>query len=149
MEHISIAVAGDDDASDLEALADWLAAEPDLRGLIKVARPVPRPHELGAVVDVLVAAVSTGGAVSVLAGSLKTFLSQPRGAKVRIVVTRADGSTIELDADRVKVTAVGELTDKLLGTDRSSDAASARRSLAAADQFAATDQLPATDHDES
>ena len=76
--------------------------------------------------DVLVAAVGAGGAVSVLAASLKTFFAQPRGAKVRIVVTRADGSRLEVDADRVKADSVAELAARLLGADEGSKSIESR-----------------------
>jgi hypothetical protein len=121
VERISIAVDGAGDSAgstDLEALAEWFAAEPELRGSVKTAPVVPGPGELGAVADVLVATLGAGGAVSVLAASLKAFFSQPRGAKVRIVLTRTDGSRIELDADRVKVASVPELTAQLVAADR-------------------------------
>jgi len=115
VERISIAVDGADDAADLEALGQWLAAEPQLRGLIKTVPATPRPDELGTAADALVMAVGAGGAVSVLAASLKTFFAQPRGAKVRLVVTRADGSRIELDADRLRQSSVAGLAEQVLG----------------------------------
>lgn len=63
---------------------------------------VPVAGELGAAVEVLVAAVGSGGAVSVLAASLKAFLAQPRRSDVTIVLTAADGRRVEIDAKRVR-----------------------------------------------
>lgn len=114
MEHFAISVDGTDDNADLEALTRWFADEPDLRGLVKPAPAVPSQHELGAVTDILMATFGAGGAGAVFAGSLKTFFAQPRGAKVRLVWTRPDGTKLELDADRVKRFSVTELTEQML-----------------------------------
>jgi hypothetical protein len=114
MERVAISVEGSDRLEDLEALAAWFDQEPELRGLVKSAAAVPGAGELGALTDVLIAAVSGGGAVSVLAASLKTFFSQPRGAKVHLIVTLADGTRLELDADRVARASVPELTRQLV-----------------------------------
>lgn len=59
------------------------------------------PGELGAVTDVLIVALGTGGTASVLASSLRTFLAQPRRSDVRITVQAPDGSRVEVDAKRV------------------------------------------------
>lgn len=101
----------------MEALAAWFGDEPELHGLIEQADAAPSGGELGAVPDTLVAAVGSGGAVTALAASLKGFFGQTRGAKVRLVVTRPDGTKVELDADRVKRKSVPELTAQVLGTD--------------------------------
>ena len=117
MERVAISAKGPGQAKDLESLVVWLDLEPQLRGLIKPAAAVPAAGELGALADTLVAAVGSGGAVSVLAASLRAFFSQPRGARVRLTVTREDGTKFELDADRVARRSVPELARQLLGTD--------------------------------
>lgn len=122
MDQIEISVTESSQVEDLEALDQWLRDEPDLRGLVKRAEAVPNPGELGAFSDALVAALGTGGAISVLASSLKVFFSQPRGARVHLTVTRADGTKAELDADRVRPKSVPELTRLLLGTEADADA---------------------------
>jgi hypothetical protein len=85
----------------LEELSDWLRQEPGLRGRVEWQAAAPGPGQLGALAEVLVAAVGGGGAVSVLASSLMVFLSQPRHADVRIVVSGPDGRWVEVDAKRV------------------------------------------------
>lgn len=117
MERVAISFEGSDRVEDLEALVAWFGEEPELRGLIKPAAAVPDAGELGALPDALLAAVGAGGAVSVLARSLKAFFSQPRGAKVRLTVTRIDGTRVEVDADRVARRSVPELARELLGAD--------------------------------
>jgi hypothetical protein len=116
VEIVEITVQGPERLADLEALVAWFGDEPDLRGLIRQADAVPTGGELGAVPDTLVAAVGSGGAVTALAASLTGFFGQTRGAKVRLVVTRPDGTKVELDADRVKRKSVPELTAQVLGT---------------------------------
>lgn len=117
VERVAISVEGSVQVEDLESLAAWFDEEPELRGLIKPAGVVPDPGELGALTDALLAALGSGGAVSVLAASLKAFFSQPRGAKVRLTVTREDGTRFELDADRVARRSVPELARQLLSAD--------------------------------
>lgn len=96
-----LSVEGEDRAEGLAELADWLRREPDLRGLVRPLAATPAPGELGAVTDVLVAAVGSGGALSALAASIKVFLTLPRRSDVRIVIRSPDGSSVELDAKRV------------------------------------------------
>ncbi|MFI9788920.1 hypothetical protein ACIHEI_36225 [Kitasatospora sp. NPDC051984] len=104
MSDLRLSVAGGDsiDAIDeLADLADWLRHEPELRGLVAFADPEPGPGELGALADALVVAVGSGGALTVLAASLRAYLSQPRKSDVRIVV-RAEERSVTVDAKRVK-----------------------------------------------
>lgn len=98
---VMLSVEGDDPAGGLEELSDWLARESELRGLITSAPPVPAPGELGVAAEALVAAVGGGGAISVLAASLKTFLTLPRRSDLRIVLSAPDGRRVEIDAKRV------------------------------------------------
>jgi hypothetical protein len=69
--------------------------------MIKPASAGPAPGELGVAADVLVAAVGSGGAISVLAASLKAFLVLPRRTDLRIVLSAPDGHKVEIDAKRV------------------------------------------------
>jgi hypothetical protein len=85
----------------LEELSEWLGQEPELRGLVSVQCSPAQAGQLGPLAEVLVAAVGAGGALSVLMGSLKVFLSQPRHTDVRIVVSTPDGRRVEIDAKRV------------------------------------------------
>jgi hypothetical protein len=98
---VRLSVAGVDQVEELHDLASWLGGESELRGRVKRIGPAPAPGELGATADILVAAVSGGGAVSVLVGSLLAYLSQPRHSDVRITVEGPEGRRVELDAKRV------------------------------------------------
>ena len=98
---MQLSVEGDEPVEGLADLSDWLHQESELRGLVAYGDAVPKPGELGALSDVLMVAVGSGGTLSVLATSLKVFLAQPRRSDVRIVVTAPDGGRVELDAKRV------------------------------------------------
>ena len=98
---VRISVVGGNPAGDLESLETWFQGEPELAGQVRLSAPVPRAGELGALADVLVAAVSSGGALSVLAASLHAWLSRPSRSDVRIRVQGDAGRVVEIDADRV------------------------------------------------
>ncbi|MGW3202137.1 effector-associated constant component EACC1 [Streptomyces sp. NPDC001118] len=100
MSSLRLSVTGDDSIDELTDLADWLQHEPELRGLITFADPEPGPGELGALADALAVAVGSGGVLTVLAASLRAYVSQPRKSDVRILV-RAQGRSVTVEAKRV------------------------------------------------
>lgn len=85
----------------LESLSDWLRKEPELRGRMTTHVRSPAAGEMGPVTDVVAIAVGSGGALTILATSLKTWFAQPRRSDVRIKVRSANGRTVEIDAKRV------------------------------------------------
>ncbi len=95
-----------EDGDVLRSLLDWLQQEDTLRGRVRAARTPVRPGEMGALDTALVVALSSGGAGTVLAASVSTWLSQSRRADVTLTVTAEDGRHIELDARRVRDPAV-------------------------------------------
>ncbi|MEU8465168.1 hypothetical protein [Streptomyces sp. NPDC029003] len=97
-----LSVRGGDPVCDLGELDEWLAGEPELRGRVRPRPAQPGSRELGASSDVLIAAIGSGGVISVLAGSLHAFLGRPRGSDVRISVSTPDGRSVELEAQRVE-----------------------------------------------
>lgn len=102
MSEVRLSVVADDAVDALAQLSSWLRQEPDLRGRVSFAAEDPRPGVLGSSTDALVVAVGGGGAISVLAASLKTFLSLPRRSDVRIKIHEtSNGRTVELDVKRV------------------------------------------------
>ena len=112
---VRISCIGGDRADGVESLSDWLRGEPELAGRLRVAGPAPGEGELGALADVLVVAVGSGGALSVLAASLKAWLAQPRRSDVRIRVQHDGGETVEIDANRVGGKHVDALIRQALG----------------------------------
>lgn len=95
-----ISLVGGERGVELESLGDWLRGEPELAGRVEITGSGPGEGELGALGDALVVAVGSGGALSVLAASLKAWLSQPRRSDFRIRVQGPDGHAVEISADR-------------------------------------------------
>jgi hypothetical protein len=121
MKCVTISVKDAEPLADLEALTEWFDLEPELRGLVKPADAVPGVGELGALSDALIAAVGSGGAVTALAASLTALFSQQRWAKLHLLITRTDGTRVELDADQVSRKSVPELTELLLHAEPDGD----------------------------
>lgn len=96
-----LSVEGDDPVKDLEELSSWLRRERELHGRVHFAEHPPAPGELGSVATVLSVALGAGGALSVLAASLRVWFAQPRGSDVRVEVRGADGRSVKIDAKRV------------------------------------------------
>lgn len=112
---IRISADGADRVAYLESLSDWLRAEPELQGRVRVANAEPREGELGGLMDAVVVAAGSGGTLSVLASALKAWLSRPHGTDVRIVRVESDKSKVEIDAHRLDRAAADELIRKALG----------------------------------
>jgi Effector Associated Constant Component 1 len=112
---VRISCVGGGSAAGVESLSDWLRGEPELAGRLRVAGPAPGEGELGALADVLMVAVGSGGTLSVLAASLKAWLAQPRRSDVRIRVQRDGGETVEIDANRIDDERVDALIRQALG----------------------------------
>lgn len=111
---VRISVVGGDRQSGLESLDDWLRTDPGLAGPVQVAGAEPKKEELGTLTDALVVAVSSGGALSVLATSLSVWLSHPRRSDFKIRLQGGDGRAIEIDAERVKTSDVEALLRQTL-----------------------------------
>lgn len=107
----------DGDHAALESLDDWLRRERELAGLVTFATRRPRVGELGSLGEALIVAVSSGGTVSVLAASLKAWISLPRHSDVRIRVQGPDGRLVELDADRVSGERIDDLIRQVLASE--------------------------------
>lgn len=118
---IRISLVDGDQAAGLESLADWLHGEPELAGRVSVAGTEPRAGELGALVDALVVSVGSGGALSVLAASLKGWLLQPRRSGVRIRVQGETGRVVEVVGENIDDQHVEALVRQALGDAASED----------------------------
>lgn len=89
-----IRVAGGTDG-DLNALHDWLNSEDEFRGRVGLAEGVIGESELGSLSEVLTVAFSAGGAGSVLAVSLITWL-KTRQTTAKITV-ESEGRSVTFD----------------------------------------------------
>jgi hypothetical protein len=84
-----------DVGGELAALGEWLQGEDELRGRIRTVHSAIGETELGPVVELLTVALGTGGAGTVLASSLKTWLLTRR-TTAKIIVKSA-GRSVTLD----------------------------------------------------
>ncbi|MGK5682058.1 effector-associated constant component EACC1 [Actinoplanes sp. URMC 104] len=98
---VTISVAAGGDADDLRALRSWLAGEPELRGRVSARETATRPDTLGPVLETLLVALGPGGAAAALVTGLVSWLRQ-RNSDVTVRVERADGSSFEVSAQRVR-----------------------------------------------
>lgn len=80
---------------ELADLSEWLGDEEELRGRVRAIRGPVGDTELGPVTEVLTIALGAGGAGTVLASSLKTWL-MTRRTTAKITVKSA-GRSITLD----------------------------------------------------
>jgi Effector Associated Constant Component 1 len=89
----------DADRDDLTSLLRWLNDEDSLRGTIELTPRHTPDGRLGVPVELLTVALGGGGAGSVLASSLKTWLQNHR-TSVKLTV-KAKGRTIVLELNNI------------------------------------------------
>jgi hypothetical protein len=94
----SLAVRGErDDVAAVSALRQWLSDEPEFRGRITAGDAEMSDGDMGAVVDVLVVAVGSGGALTMLVNSISAWLRQRR-SEVEVELTTSTGETVRIKA---------------------------------------------------
>lgn len=91
--NVELTVGGPGSLDELKNLEDWLLDDPELAGC-PITRPAgsPAPGEMGALSDVLVVALGSGGAGATLAGSLSVWL-RTRVGDVTLRVRTPQGET--------------------------------------------------------
>lgn len=102
----------DSDAGDLAA---WLADEDELRGCVRRVPAAVPAGTLGAGLSQLAVSLASGGTATALASTVIAWLRR-RNGPVTVRVSRPDGSTIEVRADRVhemSADALGVLADQM------------------------------------
>ncbi len=82
---------------EIAALVEWLGGEDELRGRIRAVHGLIGDTELGSVTELLTVALGAGGAGTVLASSLKTWLVTRRTA-AKITVKSA-GRSVTFDIE--------------------------------------------------
>lgn len=100
---LTITVQGSPEGSAIESLVDWLRPEPEFRGRIRESTRSLTGGEMGGAVDALVVAVGSGGVLTVLASTLRSWLQQPRHKDIRITIENGHGS-VDIDAKRISST---------------------------------------------
>ncbi|MEU4244069.1 hypothetical protein [Actinoplanes sp. NPDC026619] len=98
---VQIVLAGAADPDELATLHQWLAGEPELRGRVTSRHAPPLPGTLGPVLEALLVAIGPGSTAAALGAALVTWVRGRRG-QVSVIVTRADGTTVTLEAKRVR-----------------------------------------------
>lgn len=91
-------------SGELESLYDWLRADAEIGAAVGQRKRPPREGEMGSLADVLIVAVGSGGAITVLASLLKAWVLQPRHARVRLRLENSSNGNkaMEVDADRMR-----------------------------------------------
>jgi Effector Associated Constant Component 1 len=85
---------------DVESLVRWLDGEAQLRGRVSARMAAPGPGEMGAGTEALIVALGSGGAVSVLIGSLSGWLrTRP---PTTIEIEDGSGHRISISSDSME-----------------------------------------------
>src|SRR4051794_3588974 len=104
---ISAYASGELSDSELRELRDWLARDQPRPAQLAFISSPAEPGTMGPVADTLQVAVGTGGAITVLAGSIATWLST-RKQDISLRLVRQDGESLELSGRVVQPEAVIE-----------------------------------------
>ncbi|MER6029925.1 hypothetical protein [Streptomyces sp. NPDC001851] len=99
-ERLVVEVAGDRAADELRSLRDWLVAEEELRGRVRLELSPPAPGALGSLVAALTVALGPGGVATAAASVLISWLRRRTG-DVSVKVVRPDGTAAEFSASNV------------------------------------------------
>lgn len=96
-----IEIEGDDSAGELGSLMEWLAEVDELRGAVRPVHAPPPAGALGPVLEALDVLVGPGGVAAAVTTSLVAWLRH-RAGSVRVRVRKPDGTTVTLDAEKVR-----------------------------------------------
>ncbi|WP_461006533.1 effector-associated constant component EACC1 [Streptomyces capparidis] len=97
-------------ADELRSLHGWLVAEEELRGRVRLVQSAPPPGALGSVPETLAVVLAPGGASAVLASAVIAWMRHRTG-EVVCKLTRPDGSSVEVSAQRVRGTDVAQVRE--------------------------------------
>src|SRR5687768_9504624 len=86
------------DEAELRSLLDWLQQETPRPGRVELVVGKPQPGAMGPLAEALEVALQGGGAVTVLAGSVATWM-RTRRRPVRLRLRRSDGEEIVIEAE--------------------------------------------------
>ncbi len=98
---MSVTVMAANPGREARELRRWLAAEEELHGHVWLAELMPQPGSLGALTDTLMVSLGPGGAATVFAAALISWIRH-RTADTQVVVKRPDGAQVEVSAQRVR-----------------------------------------------
>jgi hypothetical protein len=112
-------ILGDVDRSaELASLRRWLSADPALRGGVSLGYVRPGIGEMGPLADVLMVALGSGGAATVLLSSIRTWLEQ-RQSRLSVEIELPDGGVKRVSASgpaaRLLAEKLGPGADQAIG----------------------------------
>ncbi|MBH0776470.1 effector-associated constant component EACC1 [Nocardia bovistercoris] len=91
-----------DRGDSLRALRTWLVGEDLLRGRARAVTSPPPEGALGSTVETLAIALAPGGAATVLASALVTWIRRQRG-DITLKVVRPDGASVEFSGANARL----------------------------------------------
>ncbi|MBB5801341.1 hypothetical protein F4560_001109 [Saccharothrix ecbatanensis] len=109
----------DGGVEELLSLQRWLGEQDDFAGLTSLQRTEPSPGQMGSVLDTIIVAAGSGGAVTALIGTLSVWMRN-RGAKITATVKKGDRS-VTIDADRVRPAELAQLREMVAEFSRTLD----------------------------
>lgn len=98
---VTVTALGAQASDELRSLRQWLIAEEELRGHVRLTGPDDEPGSLGAVTSTLIVALGQSGAAGVFAATLIAWIRH-RTSDARYKLTRSDGAVIEIAAHRIR-----------------------------------------------
>jgi hypothetical protein len=98
---VTVTALGAQASDELRSLRQWLIAEEELRGHVRLAAPDDEPGSLGSVTSTLIAALGQSGAAGVFAATLIAWIRH-RTSDVTYKLTRPDGTAMEIAARRIR-----------------------------------------------
>jgi hypothetical protein len=115
---VTVSVVGRDAVAveELRFLFTWLGEEEEFRGRVRLVEAAPEPGALGGWPEAVTVALGEGGAVTVLASAVISWIRH-RTSDVTCTMTRRDGTSVKLEATRVRGTdlaELGELVDQVV-----------------------------------
>jgi uncharacterized iron-regulated membrane protein len=113
---VTVQVVGRDAAvEELRSLLTWLAGDEEFRGRVRLVEAAPEPGTLGGWPEAVAVALGQDGGLTVLASAVIAWIRH-RTSEVKCTVTRSDGTSVELEATRVRsadLAGVGELVKQV------------------------------------
>jgi hypothetical protein len=90
-------VGGDVGHDELSSLWRWLGDEAEFRGRVRIEEAPVQAGQMGGLAEALTVALTSGGALTVLAGSVSVWLQQRRST-LTVKIVNPDGSAQEITA---------------------------------------------------
>ncbi|MCX4852107.1 hypothetical protein [Streptomyces sp. NBC_00893] len=108
--NVTVALTGAGTADELRSLHEWLFAEEELRGRVRLVQSPPPPNALGSVPEMLTVALAPGGVSAVLASAAIAWMRHRTG-EVVCKLTKPDGTSVEFSAQRVRGSDMAEVRE--------------------------------------